>query len=340
MLEIGLLVASLFLILLAAELFTNSIEWAGHKLRLSEGVVGSVLAAVGTALPETIIPIVAVLFGSGGEHSEAIGIGAILGAPFMLATLAMFVTGAAVFAYRKRRAAGVTLNISHEVLGRDLRYFFIAYAVAVVAAFVGMRAVQIFIAIALVGLYVFYLYQHATEGGAVTTVDHEAMPLHFHRRSADPMLSLISLQIVAALAIMVGGAYYFVQSISALAGSLGVPALVLALIVAPIATELPEKFNSVLWVRKGKDTLSLGNITGAMVFQSCLPVTFGILFTQWAISSDNIDGFVSAFIAIGSGLMIFGTMAIRKRLTASMLIIGGFWYVVFMSYVLLRNTLF
>ncbi|MDO8671164.1 MAG: sodium:calcium antiporter, partial [Dehalococcoidia bacterium] len=100
---IGLLFGSLLLILFAAELFTNSIEWAGHKLRFSEGVVGSVLAAVGTAMPETIIPVVAVWFGSGGQHSSDIGIGAILGAPFMLATLAMFVTGTAVFAYKKRR---------------------------------------------------------------------------------------------------------------------------------------------------------------------------------------------------------------------------------------------
>ena len=67
--EILELVVALAVILIAAELFTNGIEWFGHKLNLAEGAVGSVLAAVGTALPETMIPLVAILF-AGSAASE------------------------------------------------------------------------------------------------------------------------------------------------------------------------------------------------------------------------------------------------------------------------------
>ena len=63
--DILILIAAFLIILLGAELFTNSIEWFGRKLNLAEGAVGSVLAAVGTALPETMIPIIAILFASG-----------------------------------------------------------------------------------------------------------------------------------------------------------------------------------------------------------------------------------------------------------------------------------
>jgi cation:H+ antiporter len=101
---------ALVVILGAAVLFTNAVEILGGRLKLGQGAVGSVLAAVGTALPETMIPIVAilaaVLSGEGGEAAGEIGIGAILGAPFLLATLAMFVTGAAAVAYRGRRSRG------------------------------------------------------------------------------------------------------------------------------------------------------------------------------------------------------------------------------------------
>ena len=90
----GLLAASLVVILAGAELFTNGIEWVGEGFGLSEGAVGSVLAAVGTALPETLLPIVAIL--SGHSAGDEIGIGAILGAPFMLTTLAMFALGVTV----------------------------------------------------------------------------------------------------------------------------------------------------------------------------------------------------------------------------------------------------
>ena len=91
-------------ILVGAELFTNGIEWFGLKLGLAEGAVGSVLAAVGTALPETMIPIIAILFSASASSSE-VGVGAILGAPFMLATLAMFVTGVAVLIVGRRRSS-------------------------------------------------------------------------------------------------------------------------------------------------------------------------------------------------------------------------------------------
>ena len=89
--DIVLLIASLAIILVAAELFTNGIEWFGHKLNLAEGAVGSVLAAVATAMPETLIPVIAILGpvlmgGTATESSSAVGVGAILGAPFMLST--------------------------------------------------------------------------------------------------------------------------------------------------------------------------------------------------------------------------------------------------------------
>ena len=101
--DILILVIAFVVILAGAELFTNGIEWFGRKLELAEGAVGSVLAAVGTALPETMIPIIAILTGGGSDASHGVGVGAILGAPFMLATLAMFVTGVAVLGVAKSR---------------------------------------------------------------------------------------------------------------------------------------------------------------------------------------------------------------------------------------------
>ena len=70
-----------------------------------------------------------------------------------------------------------------------------------------------------------------------------------------------------------------------LSKSVGIPAGLIALVLAPLATELPEKFNSVIWLRDNKDTLAIGNITGAMVFQSTIPVSIGVLFTPGSSTS-------------------------------------------------------
>jgi len=87
--DLVLFAVSLALIFAGSSLFTNCVEWLGRHFNLSEGVVGSVLAAVGTALPETVIPLIAIFF-VGGTSGDEVGIGAILGAPFMLSTLALY----------------------------------------------------------------------------------------------------------------------------------------------------------------------------------------------------------------------------------------------------------
>ena len=112
-----LLVLSLAVILAGAEFFTNGIEWIGEAFGLSEGAVGSVLAAVGTALPETILPLVAII--SGHASGEEIGTGAILGAPFMLTTLAMAVIAVTVLITGRGGRRPMDLEIDKGVIRQD-----------------------------------------------------------------------------------------------------------------------------------------------------------------------------------------------------------------------------
>lgn len=330
MLAVGFVV-----ILFGCDVFTNSIEWLGKKLNLNEGVLGSIFAAVGTALPETLIPIVAVILGAtsgaGNAHANDVSLGAIIGAPFMLSTVAMFVTGIAVLIFARRGRRDTILKVNSRVLSRDIRFFLLAFAIAIGTSFVTNIAFRIAVAVGLVLYYLFYVYKHATDTheGATSEEDAEELsPLHFARKHADPPLRMVALQLAAGLVMIVGAAYLFVQFVGGVAQSLGVTPLILSLIIVPLATELPEKFNSVLWVRRSKDTLALGNITGAMVFQSTLPVSFGMVFTEWRITPEYAPAFAQAAIAIIAALILFGTMVIQKRLTATALMLAGLWYVV------------
>jgi len=338
-----LLVIAFFVILAGAELFTNGIEWFGRKLELAEGAVGSVLAAVGTALPETMIPIIAIGFGGGGHATNDVGIGAVLGAPFMLSTLAMFVTGTGVIAYRSRRPTGSAMAVDTGVLVHDIKYFVVAYALAIGAAFLpeGLSLLKWAVAAALAAIYVHYVKGHFDAEHAAG--EDDLAPLRFHRLDraghvadpAVPRLRVVTLQVLAALACIVGGAYLFVGAVSALAASLGVSQLLLALVIAPIATELPEKFNSLIWVRQGKDTLAMGNITGAMVFQSAIPTIVALVLagSAWHVSGDTSLAFASAFIALVAVAAVFGPMARRHSLEGRALLVGGALYAVYLGLV-------
>ena len=337
-----ILALAFVVILLGAELFTNGIEWFGRKLELAEGAVGSVLAAAGTALPETMIPIVAILFGT-GQASHAVGVGAILGAPFMLATLAMFVTGVAVLLVARRRPQGDVMPVDAGVLAHDMTYFAVAYAVAVGAAFLPLEPVWLkwIAAVVLLAIYAWYVKGHFEADAEVDASD--LAPLRFHRldrrgHRSDPevpRLRIVNLQVLAALALIIVGAVFFVDAVQHLATQFGIEETLLSLVVAPIATELPEKFNSIIWVRQGKDTLAMGNITGAMVFQSTIPTVVALVFASatWHVGPGSTVAFLSAGIAFVSSAAIFIPMARAGRLRGRGLLIGGAFYLVYLALV-------
>ena len=341
----ALLILSLLVILAGAELFTNGVEWIGEGFGLSEGAVGSVLAAVGTALPETILPIIAIL--SGHAAGEAIGTGAILGAPFMLTTLAMVVIGVAVLIFARGGRRPTDLEIDHGVIRQDLGYFLVMYSLATGAGLLGVKAVDYALSIVLVVGYVYYVRRHFASSGdqesptrppgrstrCTSGAGSAGCGGRFRSGQQTSSIAAPFVQTAIALGLIVGGAEIFVHSVAGIGERAGIPPLAFSLLVAPLATELPEKFNSVLWVRRRKDTLAMGNMTGAMVFQSSFPVTIGLLFTPWDLTGEAL---VAALIALAAGSVLYLTLRIRQRMSAPLLLLQGVFYVGYVSYVLTK----
>ncbi len=322
------LLVSFALILAGAMIFVNAIEWLGKKLDLAKGAVGSVLAAVGTALPETMIPVVALL-SDGGEARTDIAIGAILGAPLLLATLAMGVTGVALWIFARRRGRKATLQVDKRLVRRDLRFFLFAYTFAILLAVLPIGDPKKYLWVLLVAIFGFFVYRAMTadDGG----IDHDLDALHFAPRRNEPGLAIIVIQTIVALGLIVGGAHVFVGSVESISHALGIPALILALIIAPLATELPEKFNSVLWIGQEKDTLALGNITGAMVFQATIPVALGVALTDWVLSGVAL---FSALLALGAAAMFLIVFSGKREIGPASLILGGGLYALFVLYII------
>ena len=56
----------------------------------------------------------------------------------------------------------------------------------------------------------------------------------------------------------------FVGQLVQLATAHGVPGHIMAPLLSPVATELPETMNALIWLRQGKERLTLANISGAI----------------------------------------------------------------------------
>jgi cation:H+ antiporter len=325
--DVLLLFVSFAVILAGALLFTNAVEWIGHRMELGEGAVGSVLAAVGTAMPETLIAIVALI--SAAEGSEGVAIGAIVGAPFLLGTLAMGLVGLFAFLYRDRRRTGLKLDAHAPTLERDLIFFLIFFGLSLALAWGAPPALRYPIGVLVILAYPVYIHRTISGGGEVQ--DHATLnPLIFERRAefrTNPGLLFCVIQLLVGLAAMIGGAHLFVEELLHIAESLGLEPVVLALILAPLATELPEKVNSFFWVRENKDSLALGNLTGAMVFQSTIPFGIGLIFTDWALSTNAA---ISVVLGLIGGFLAYEMLHRRDRFSLAAVIS---WFVLYISYI-------
>lgn len=321
-------VAALVAILLGAAFFTNAVEILGGRLGMRQGAVGSLLAAVGTALPESMIAIVAILepviSGDTSGEGALIGIGAILGAPFMLATLAMFVVGVSALVFRGRRGQGTGLRIDAPTISRDVGFFLIFFTTAAGVGLVDLPFfLKVVVALVLALGYGLYVRRTLTSGEHLEEVPEKLL---FLPRRQNPPLFAVVLQTLVSLGVILAGAHFFVDAVEHAASGLGLPAGLIALVLAPLATELPEKFNSIFWMRDGKDTLALGNVTGAMMFQSTIPVAFGVLFTPWNLQPLDLFAVV---LALASGGLVYLTIRRSGTLRAGGLMLGGLFYVAF-----------
>ncbi|WP_163098443.1 sodium:calcium antiporter [Acidithiobacillus ferrianus] len=294
--DIFLLIVALIVILAGAEAFTNALEHLGDRLGISEGVTGSIFAAVGTALPETMVPIVAIFStatsGAPAQLGEEVGVGAILGAPMMLSTLTLFIMALFVSPQRGWRGA---LTPEPTGLRRDLRWFLISFGLSAVALFVPhhITLARIGIGMALVTMYFLYVMVTLRASADLVAEGHGTEAehaLYLSKTSLPTNMPVILIQLALGLGMIVFGANLFVDGIEGLSHWLDISALILSLLIVPVATELPEKINSILWIRRRKDTLAFGNITDALVFQGSLLPAIGVLLTPWSPSPPVLLG--------------------------------------------------
>ena len=325
----------LIVILIAAEVFTNALEHLGEKLGISEGVTGSLFAAVGTALPETMVPLLALLAGtSNATTNEEIGVGAILGAPLMLATLSIFLMAASVW---KRRTSTGHLRPERTGLLRDLNFFIVAFTFATLAMFVPHTQIAVRYALGFGMVMIYFVYVMMTLNASKALVEDG----HVTEAGGDMFLCKLGLpnnmvvivfQLSLGLGLLIAGATGFIHGVEEAAAILGISALLLSLLIIPIATELPEKVNSILWIRKGKDTLAFGNITGAMVFQGTLLPAIGIMLTPWEPRMEVLAGVLITLVAA----IWLRVMAARDGgLRVWHIGINGLLYVTYLAIVLL-----
>jgi cation:H+ antiporter len=349
MLHIVALIACAVAIYLSCEWFVNAVEWLGLRLNLGSMAVGTVLAAFGTALPESVVTLVAVTTGSTPDVRN-IGVGAAMGGPLVLATVAYGVTGAMLLLRRRARSrekvlvgVGAATLVRRSLLepddargtgeaftpsqtqrlARDQRWFMAVFVVKVGLGLVAF-AIKPWIGVLFFAVYALYFWREI-RCEQPDDADTELEPLKLQPRAIRPATAAVLAQTVGTLVVIFVSSQLFVHQLDAIGPMLGLSGAVTALLLAPIATELPEIMNAIIWVRQGKTQLALANISGAMMIQATVPSGLGLLFTDWRLNGALLWSGVITMAAI---TYLLATMRANK-LTAARLAASALLYLIF-----------
>ena len=311
---IALLLASAVVIYLACEYFVNGVEWVGRKLAVGGQATGTNLAAFGTALPESVVTFVAVVFGATAAQRE-IGVGAALGGPLVLATIAYAVVGFTLILCRARLAQTEAVRRDFRNLSQDQGWFLAIFVVKIALGLFAF-AWKPWLGVLFLAAYGAYFWKEMRQEPADDAGGLE--PLKFAPRKAAPPSWLAVTQTALALVVIFGASQVFVTQLDRLGPALGIRPQLLALLLSPIATELPEILNAIIWVRQGKYRLALANISGAMMIQATVPTALGLFFTPWLLDRSLLVGAAMTMLAMAAMLVAFRVGVVSRTFLASM----------------------
>jgi cation:H+ antiporter len=358
MTHVALLLGCAVVLYLACEWFVNAVEWLGSQLDVGPVAVGTILAAVGTALPESVVTLVAVT--GSHAHGADIGVGAALGGPLVVGTVAYATVGATLLARRwsalraSRKAAGadtsgtdrpgpaapgavgpgpeagggpvvvtgVLSEAASKRLARDQTWFLVIFVVKVALGLV-VFAVKPWLGLLFVAVYALYFWRELS-GGEGASAD-ELEPLKLQPRRDVPSRIAVLAQTAVTLVVIFVASQVFVGQLEWAGPAMGLPPVVVALLLSPIATELPETMNAFIWVRQGKTQLALANISGAMMIQATIPSAIGLAFTPWLFDTPLMLAGAATLAAV-----IYLRILLRSgKLTAGRLAGAAAFYVAF-----------
>ena len=310
----ALLLASAVVIYLSCEFFVNGVEWVGHKMDVGQKATGTVLAAFGTALPESVVTLVAVAFPS-GISSKELGVGAALGGPLVLSTVAYATVGIGLLLCGIKLPQTAATRLMFQRLSRDQGWFLGIFILKIALGTV-IFAWKPWLGVLFLAAYALYVRQEMAGPGDAEEGERE--PLKFQPRRIEPSLAMAGFQTLLALAVIFMASRTFVTQLELLGPAIGLKPQLLALLFSPIATELPETMNAIIWVRQGKYRLALANISGAMMIQATIPSALGLFFTPWLLTTPLLAAAGATMLAIVIMFLAFRRGSFSRWLLAGM----------------------
>ena len=312
--------------------FTNALEYLGGRLRLGESFVGAVVSPIFTSMPEFIIFIIA-LYLYGGEAGQDIGIGTVMGEPFMISTIVFPVIFLfAVIGRLTGTRDDLVLEVNRELIIPYL-IFMALFPTILLPALIGNVMVRWVVALLLISTYLVYVkLMHSSQGLVIEAYEEPYLGVATGWLNRGIELSVV--QLILGIVILIYGSRLMVHGIGEASRAFSIDAIALSILIIPIATVLPESITAIIWVLKNRDTMAVAVLVGEKVLYSTLYPAMGLLLTHWRLT---VGALASVAIVEAISVIIIYHI-VKRRLTPDVAILGLAGYLAYVLLVALSHT--
>ncbi len=265
---------ALFMVIRGATWANLSATRIAESFRLSKYVVGFIIIAIISILPETLISINAAVAGV-----PSFGLGILFGSNVADLTL--------IFAFIVL-AAGRDVRVESKIINNQVIYPFILL-LPLILGFDGYFSRIEGAALILVGGIFYYA---ALRGN----VDDD-MPVHEKQGWFKPAALLC-----LSMAVLLIGSHFTVTSATALAQTMGVSPILIGMLIVALGTTMPELFFSLKAIRKQDDSLAVGDLLGTVLADATIVVGILALVAPFAFPK-NIIYITGAFMVVASFIL-------------------------------------
>jgi len=303
----------------SAELIAKGAEILQHKFGV--GFVGSVILGFITTLPELVFVMVAI-----NENKPDVALGSAIGGNILLFTIGYgFVILLAYHVHKRFIPLPSTMR-------DDLIYLIISCFYILIASMDGH--LDLFDGIVLSVLYVIFVIHQWVEAKAIASgkikvtfpdgeVEEDEEEGEGEEVTSKDYYKSIALFLVGAVLLMYA-AEKFVHSIIVISAEMGISALILALVVSPFASEMPEKISAFVLTTKSMKgaEMAIANFIGSKVQNNTLLFGGMILLNEYqrgpiAVSNDIMMLFVMvAATLVGVQLTLDRKLHLRDGIIA------------------------
>lgn len=277
---VGKLLGSMAIVFIGALIFTNGIEYVSCRMNWASSFTGAILAPLFTSIPELVLFLVAV-FSYGGTSGEQIGIGTLFGQPFMASSISYgLVLIAMLIGYFLKKRSDLCLEVERALM---IPYIFMAilFPMVLLPDIFRFRYFQALMGLFL-GFFYFYYVSMMYRRRKVETPSEPEDPYMCRIFNAD--LAAI-VQLILSIVLLYVGSEMLVSVIDSIAGHMNVSAMGMAIILAPVATAIPETMSAMIWAYRGKDTLSISSLIGEQILYSTLYPAIGLFTVAWILDT-------------------------------------------------------